>query len=118
MLEEDLEDFSLGDSEDENKELDEKGTEDVIDKNEKINKNLKDNSDDIINIESNINFTKKEDNVTSKIKSEEPKILNSEIDNNKISKYNDIIIFNGKEYHSFSRYNIYNSKRKIKKNNL
>ena len=52
----------------------------------------KDNLYDNINIESNIDFTKKEDKVTSQNKSEEPKILNSEIDNNKISKFQNIII--------------------------
>ena len=45
----------------------------------------------------------------------ETKIINSEISNSKITKFDDIIIYNGKEYRSFSRYNRYNSKRKTKK---
>ena len=40
---------------------------------------------------------------------------NAEIENKNITLTNDSIFFEGKEYKKFSRYNTYNSKRKIKK---
>ena len=100
-----------------------KEEETMITVNNNMENNIKDdikstkrNSDDIIHRENNKNLTKKEEEaVSNQTKLKEPKEINSEIENNQVTKYIDIIFFRGKEYLSFSRYNNYNLKKKIKR---
>ena len=110
LLEEELDQFSIGESEDENQVMSEKEETDMGD----IKK-------DKINILPNLSITDKKDNINlntnnekrmSKIKE---KINNFEIVDDEITKCKDSIIFDGKEYRSYSRYNYYNNKRKINK---
>ena len=67
VLEGDLEQFSLGESEDKNKEFEDKEYEDMTGIDEKIIKTTKDNTEDIIDRENDKNLHKKEDTVSNQL---------------------------------------------------
>ena len=120
LLNEELEKFSIGDSEEENQEK----KDDEHDKKDEDETIIKEIPLDKISSPSNLTKSdtdkndkfKKKNTISTKYNKEiNQKNINFEIDNTGITKYNDSIIFEGKEFRSYSRYNIYNSKRKIKK---
>ena len=114
ILQEDLDKFSLGsfeeDMEEENKKelINEESNEETIKSKEKpiLMETL--NQKKLI-VNKNTNQTQL--NYKTELNKEE-------IDDKIISGKNDSIFFEGKEFKKYSRYNIYNSKRKIKKNNI
>ena len=61
-----------------------------------------------------INYSE-EDNLNKTCIKDKAKIKSNEIEDNLIRKKEDSIFFEGKEVKKYSRYNIYNEKRKIKK---
>ena len=112
ILKNDLDNFSIGSSSE--------NSEDEIRKeiiqNEFNEKKLIDNENKPLVTESlkqNINL--EDDNLIQKDNIKNEKINNEEININSIKKENESIFFDGKEFKKYSRYNIYNSKRKIKK---
>ena len=125
MLEEDLDKFSLGSSNEDNEEekeieiIEEDDAKPYLHNNQKLEVEEKSEIEKKAEIkEPNTQYKDEKTRViitTKKQQSSTFKDNNAEIENKNIIATNDSIFFEGKEYKKYSRYNTYNSKRKIKK---
>ena len=108
ILEEDLEDFSINSSDDKSEEKDLIKTDNPNEVNISYDKN-----DTDLNIDININ--KQKEKLEDKKLNNINKPNTNEIDINTLKMLKNSLYLNEKEFKPFSRYNIYNNKRKIKK---
>ena len=125
MLEEDLDKFSLGSSNEDNEEekeieiIEEDDTKPYLHNKQKSEVEEKSEIEKKAETkEPNTQYKDEKTRViitTKKQQSSTFKDNNAEIENKNIIATNDSIFFEGKEYKKYSRYNTYNSKRKIKK---